>query len=169
VTEVPSKGGSQIAKLPLAAALVALVGLADSIYLTIHHYTAEAVPCSLIEGCEMVLTSPYATLGGMIAAATGKVVFDPTSFAGNFPLAAMGAVSYFLVFLLALMSAFGNSVAKKLFGALVVLMAIFTGYLLYVQGALIGYFCQFCLLSAATTFTLLGILLASFFTAKKGA
>jgi uncharacterized membrane protein len=51
--------------------------------------------------------------------------------------------------------------AWTIFGVQVVLMAIFTGWLIYVQAALIGAFCQFCLLSAATTFTLTILFLIS--------
>jgi len=117
------------------AVIVALIGIADAVYLTVHHYTAEAVPCSLTGGCEQVLTSEYAEIAGV-------------------PLAAFGAAAYFIAFSLALLSIYGNRMAWAIFGVQVVLMAIFTGWLIYVQAALIGAFCQFCLLSAATTFTL---------------
>jgi uncharacterized membrane protein len=127
---------SGLSWLPLAAAFVALVGLCDSIYLTVHHYTAEPVPCSIIEGCETVLTSSYAEIAGI-------------------PLAAFGAIAYFAAFALSLLTAFGDRRMWTLFGVVVVLMALFSLWLIYVQGFLIGAFCQFCLLSAATTFTLL--------------
>ncbi|MFM9905865.1 MAG: vitamin K epoxide reductase family protein [Pyrinomonadaceae bacterium] len=131
-----------ISKLPAAAAIVALAGLADSVYLTVHHYTAEPVPCSLIHGCEMVLTSVYAEIAGI-------------------PLAAFGAVAYFAAFSLALLTAFGDKRMWKLFGPLVIIMACFTGWLIYVQAALIGAFCQFCLISAATTMILFVLYLIS--------
>lgn len=126
---------SKIAKLPIAAAIVALAGLADAVYLTVHHFTAEPVPCSIIEGCETVLTSPYAEVAGI-------------------PLAAFGAAAYFAAFSLALLAAFGNKPMWMLFGFQTTLMAIFTIWLLYLQGFVIGAFCQFCLISAITTFTL---------------
>ena len=137
-----------IAKLPAAAAIVALAGLADSVYLTIHHYTAEPVPCSVITGCEQVLTSSYAEMFGV-------------------PTAAFGIAAYLLAFILACLTAFGNRRMWTPFGALVVVMAIFTGWLIYLQGYVIEAFCQFCLLSAATTFTLLLIYLASKFVRSK--
>ena len=144
MTEIESgeTSNSSIVKLPLAAALVALVGLADGIYLTVHHLTAEPVPCSIVAGCETVLTSPYAEIGGV-------------------PLAAFGAIAYFIAFALALLAAFGNRLMWTLFGVQVVLMSIFTAWLLYLQAFVIGAFCQFCLLSAATTFTMLVIFIAS--------
>ena len=127
---------SFISKLPIIAAFVALIGLADSVYLTIHHFTGEAVPCNLVTGCETVLSSQYAEMFGI-------------------PTAAFGAAAYFLAFALAVLAAYGNRSMWNIFGALVAVMAIFTAYLIYLQGVVIEAFCQFCLISAATTLTLL--------------
>lgn len=138
-----------IAKLPLAAALVALAGLADSAYLTVHHITAEPVPCSIVAGCETVLTSPYAEI------------------APGVPLAALGAAAYFVAFALALLAAFGNRTLWKLFGVQVVLMSLVTVWLLYLQAYVIGAFCQFCLISAVTTFTMLVIFIVSRFVRSR--
>lgn len=132
----------------ILATIVSLVGVLDSVYLTIHHYTAEPVPCSIINGCEQVLTSPYATFGGV-------------------PLAIFGAIAYFVAFSLALLTVYGNRSMWNLFGVQVVVMAIFSGWLIYVQAALIGAFCQFCLLSAATTLTLFLIFVLSTFYSRK--
>ena len=131
-------------KLPIAAAIVALVGLADSVYLTVKHITAEPVPCSVISGCETVLTSAYAELAGI-------------------PLAALGAAAYFAAFALALLAAFGNRSAWLGFGILSVAMAGFTCWLLYLQAFVIEAFCQFCLLSALTSLTMFIIALFSRF------
>jgi len=125
-----------IAWIPVSAALVALIGLADSVYLTIHHLTAVPVPCSIVSGCETVLTSPYAEFSGI-------------------PLAAFGALAYFIAFSLAILASFGNRIAWTVFGIQVTLMAVVTAWLIYLQAFVIGAFCQFCLLSAITTFTLL--------------
>jgi len=126
----------RIAKLPLAASLVALLGLVDAIYLTIHHYNAEPVPCGAGFDCETVLASAWADIGGV-------------------PLAAFGAAAYFVAFSLALLAAFGDGRMWKLFGVQVVIMAAVTCWLIYLQAFVIGAFCQFCLLSAITTFLLL--------------
>lgn len=117
------------------ASLTALVGLGDSIYLTIHHLTSEPVPCSVISGCETVLTSAYAEIAGI-------------------PLAAFGAAAYFAAFSLAILAYFGNRTMWLLFGLLACGMMAFTGWLLYLQAFVIGAFCQFCLLSAATSLIL---------------
>lgn len=133
-----------ILKLPLAASIVALIGLADSTYLAIKHFTAEPVPCSIVEGCEQVLTSSYAEIAGV-------------------PIAALGAAAYFLAFSLAILAAYGNRATWTLFGIQAAIMAAVSAWLVYLQAAVIGAFCQFCLISAATSFTLLIIYLASKF------
>jgi uncharacterized membrane protein len=139
---VKNETSGKIAKLPMLAAVVALIGVADAVYLTIHHYTAEPVPCSIITGCEQVLTSSYAEIAGI-------------------PLAIFGAVAYLTAFILAVLSAFRNRLTWTLFGIQVVIMSLFTVWLLYLQGVVIEAFCQFCLISAATTFTLLIIFVIS--------
>ncbi len=133
-----------IAKLPLLAAVVALGGLADAVYLTIHHYTAEPVPCGEAFDCGAVLASSYAEIGGI-------------------PLAVFGAIAYFIAFSLAILTAFGNRRMWRIFGAQVVLMSLFTLWLLYVQAYILKAFCQFCLISAGVTLTLLTIALISKF------
>lgn len=148
MTEIDLANQSSKPWAAIIASLIALVGIADSVYLTVHHYTAEPVPCSIVEGCEMVLTSPYAEIAGI-------------------PLAALGLAAYFTAFSLALLSAYGNQLTWKLFGIQVAAMTIFSGWLIYVQAAVIGAFCQFCLLSAATTFALLVTFLFSFLSSQR--
>jgi len=139
---IANQPSNTVAKLPLLAAAVALIGLADAIYLTIHHYTGEKVPCSIVEGCEQVLTSSYAEIAGI-------------------PLAIFGAAAYFAAFSLAILAAFGNLRAWMLFGVQVILMFVFTVWLVYLQWFVIEAFCQFCLLSAGTTFLLFVIYFVS--------
>jgi uncharacterized membrane protein len=79
------------------------------------------------------------------------------------PTAAIGAIAYFLVFSLAILTFFGNRKMWIVLGVMVTLMAVSSAWLIYLQAFVIGAFCQFCLLSAATSFTLLGIFLASKF------
>lgn len=130
------------------AAVVALIGLIDAVYLTIHHYTTEPPPCGEGFDCAAVLTSSYATIGGI-------------------PLAVFGAIAYFTAFSLAILTAFGNRQTWRLFGAQVVLMSLFTAWLLYVQAYILKAFCQFCLISAGVTLTLLIIALISKFWRSK--
>lgn len=143
--EIEVSGGTP--KLPVAASLLALIGLADSVYLTVHHYTSEPVPCSIVEGCETVLTSAYAEIAGV-------------------PLAAFGALAYFVAFSLAILTVFGNRSMWLLFGIQSFIMAAVSAYLIYLQGYVIGAFCQFCLVSAATSIGLFVIYLISRFTSR---
>jgi uncharacterized membrane protein len=144
-----SANNSQIVKLPLLASLLALVGLADAIYLTVHHFSGiGSVQCAEGFGCEQVLTSKFAEIGGV-------------------PLALFGAAAYFTVFSLAVLAGFGNKRAWLLFGAAVSLMAVFSVWLIYLQAFVIQAFCQYCLLSAGVTFTMLMIFLVSRYFSKR--
>ena len=134
--------------LKVAAIVLSLVGISDSTYLTIHHYTAEPVPCSIVEGCETVLTSSYAEISGI-------------------PLAAFGIAAYFVALILALISLSGNRLTWKLFGVQALFMALFSAWLIYVQAKYIGAFCQFCLLSAATSFSLLIVFVISLLVTRR--
>ena len=119
----------------LIAALVSLVGLGDAIYLTVQDLTGQTLRCTIVSGCNEVLSSPYAHLG-------------------SFPLAALGAVAYFTAFSLSILAAFGYAFAKPLLTALVAVMFLTSLWLLYLQAFVIHHFCQYCLLSAAVTITL---------------
>lgn len=125
------------------AACLSLIGLADSIYLTVEHLSGRTVICTVISGCSEVLRSPYATVSRV-------------------PLALIGAVAYFTAFSLATLAAFGNSLAGRLLTIVVGLMFVVTLWLLYLQAFVIGSFCQFCLLSAAVTTAMLGTVLFLF-------
>lgn len=116
-------------------AVVALVGLADAIYLTVEHLAGRSVRCTIVHGCSEVLSSPYATVRGV-------------------PLALIGAVAYFTVFSLATLAAFGYKCTEKVLMALVALMFLTSLWLIYLQAFVIKAFCQFCLLSALVTLVL---------------
>jgi uncharacterized membrane protein len=118
-----------------AVALVSLIGLADSIYLTVEHVSGRSVRCTIVSGCSEVLSSPYATVRGI-------------------PLAAIGAIAYFIVFSLATLTAFGYKGAGKPLTLIVAAMFLTTIWLFYLQAFVIRHFCQFCLLSALVTTTL---------------
>ncbi len=148
---------SKVAKLPVLATLVALFGIGDTTYLTYHHYTAEPVPCSILSGCEQVLTSQWATLGGFLPASVDFPALAAV------PLAVLGLAAYFAALLLALLSIRGNGKSWLLFGIQATVMATFSGWLFYVQAYRIEAFCQFCLLSAATSATLFVIAVVSRF------
>lgn len=145
MSEIESTDKSNaVAKLPVLAAVVAIIGLIDAVYLTIHHLTAEAVPCGEGFDCGAVLSSSYAEISGI-------------------PLAVFGAIAYFVAFSLAILTAFGNRKMWFLFSVQVSLMAIASLYLVYLQAFVIRAFCQYCLLSAGVCLTLFIIALFSKF------
>lgn len=127
-------------KLFVIIACVALVGLADAVYLTVQHVTGQSVRCTIVSGCSEVLSSSYASFNGI-------------------PLALIGAVAYFTVFSLAILAAFGYPFVRRLLAVTVGLMFLTTLWLLYLQAFVIGHFCQFCLLSAAVTTVLTGLVM----------
>jgi len=124
------------------AAFVSIAGLVDSIYLTVEHLSGRSVRCTIVSGCSEVLSSPYATVRGI-------------------PLAAIGALAYFIVFSLSTLAAFGYRGAGKLLTFIVGAMFLTTLWLLYLQAFVIGHFCQFCLLSALVTTTLMVLVIAA--------
>lgn len=124
------------------AAIVSLVGLGDAIYLTVEHVAGRSVKCTIVSGCSEVLSSQYATIGGI-------------------PLALVGAAAYFTVFSLATLGAFGYKVAGKLLTVVVTLMLVTSLWLIYLQAFVIKAFCQFCLLSALVTFVLTALVVAT--------
>jgi len=122
-------------------AIIALIGLADATFLTVAHLTGDDAVCGSAAGCSEVLGSVYATIRGI-------------------PTAAFGAVAYFTVFSLAVLSVFGYGAAKKFLVVLVAAMFLASVYFLYLQAFVLHAFCPYCLLSAALSFFLAGLLVA---------
>ena len=131
----------------LIAALVSLVGLGDAIYLTVQDLTGQTLRCTIVSGCNEVLSSPYAHLG-------------------SFPLAALGAIAYFIFFSLSILVAFRYPFAKPLLIILLAAMFTTTLWLLYLQAFVIHHFCQYCLLSAAVTILLTALVAVASLTGR---
>jgi uncharacterized membrane protein len=124
------------------AACIALVGLADAIYLMVAALTGEAAACGGASGCLEVLGSSYARVAGI-------------------PVATLGVVAYFAVFTFATLTGFGYLWARRFFALTVWAMFVMTLWLLYVQAFMLHAFCRYCLFSAAITFLLAGLVVAS--------
>ncbi len=133
------------------AMLASLIGLGDSLYLTIQHLTGKTVKCTVTNGCSAVLGSKYAVIAGI-------------------PTAAFGALAYFAAFSLATLAVFGYERARDGLSILIVPMFLTTLWLLYLQAFVLHAFCEFCLLSAAMTLTLTALVLAAklFLATKPG-
>lgn len=130
--------------------LLAFLGFLDATYLTITHYKNVAVPCSVTQSCETVLTSTYATIAGV-------------------PIALIGTLYFLclLVFLLYL-------VDRKPQGYFVYLLHL-TGvsfiislFLVYLQGYVLQAYCQYCLLAEGINTLLFGMALLVYRSRKQG-
>lgn len=133
-----------------AVALVALVGLADAVYLTVEHLSGQSVRCMVVTGCDEVLQSKYATVAS-----------------SGVPVAAVGALAYFTAFSLATLAAFGYDGARKLLTPLVAVMFLATLWFLYLQAFVIKAFCTYCLISAVVTTVLALLVLARRFLGSR--
>lgn len=127
--------------LYVIVAIVSLAGLADAIYLTVQALTGETLACGGSPDCFRVLGSQYARVGGI-------------------PVAALGTLAYFSVFTLATFALFGYARARLLLALTITAMFLATLWFLYVQAFLLHAYCRYCLLSAAVTFLLAGLVIA---------
>jgi uncharacterized membrane protein len=123
-------------------ALISLAGLADATYLTVQNLTGETAVCGGSPDCFRVLGSVYSKIAGI-------------------PVAAIGAVAYFAVFTFATFAAFGYQRARTFLAVTVFMMFLATLWFLYVQAFLLHAFCRYCLFSAAITFLLTGLIVAT--------
>lgn len=115
------------------ATLAAAIGFGDSLYLTLSHYGESAVVCSLLDGCSVVLSSPWAFMLGI-------------------PLALLGAAYYgFILFLLIGYGISKQVLLKKILLAVSTIGLILSLWFLYVQIGIIGSICEYCLLSLVST------------------
>lgn len=124
--------------------ILSFLGLIDAVYLTITHYQDASVVCLLINTCDLVLQSSYATIGSV-------------------PVSLLGVVYYLGIFILSLISFVKKD--EKLF-FLVALLTTF-GFLaslwfLYIQLFIIHSLCFYCLFSAFDSIILfiLGLIFA---------
>ena len=122
-------------------ATVALAGLADATYLTVAHLSGDTSVCGESQGCSEVLGSAYASMHGI-------------------PTAAFGAVGYFIAFSAATLALYGYARARAFLSVVISAMFLTTLWFLYLQAFVLHAFCPYCLLSAAITFCLAGLLLA---------
>jgi uncharacterized membrane protein len=137
--EAPSRGRVILYSL---AGLFCLFGLADATYLTVMALTGETAACSGQAGCFEVLGSAYSKVAGI-------------------PVAAFGVAGYFTAFTFAMFAVFNYPRARKFFALTVGVLFASTLWLLYVQAFLLHAFCRYCLFSAAITFLLMGLVVAS--------
>lgn len=116
------------------AYLLTLIGLVDSIYLTWIKVTGEEAACAGIGDCEVVNTSQYSEIGGV-------------------PIALFGIVAYLVILILLYyelrLPKASESIRMAVFG-LTVAGTIYSGYLTYLEIAVLRAICPFCVVSAVT-------------------
>lgn len=117
--------------------IAALVGFADSAYLTAEHVRGVVPPCTILKGCEAVLSSAYAAVGPV-------------------PVSVVGILFYGAVIVLLVM--YFDSWDRRLLHRTSWLAAagfLGTLYFVGVQVFILHSFCQYCMLSALTSSILL--------------
>jgi len=119
--------------------ITSLAGFVDASYLTYSHLVRQSVICSILEGCDRVLTSEYSEVYnipvaffGMIFYACMIVLFSQVYFMG-------GGSPHLRRTILATSSA-------GIFASI---------YFTYLQVSVLGAYCQYCLFSALFTLILL--------------
>lgn len=143
-------------KLIIYSAIISFLGFLDSAYLAILHYKNAIPPCSVTNGCETVLTSKYAMVGPL-------------------PVSLLGAFFYLAVILLCILiitnypsaGKQGKKMLLDTFYFLAVSGFIVSVVLIYIQAQILHAFCQYCLISEATSTGLLVLAFLKFKGNKK--
>src|SRR5215470_16503669 len=143
MTFMPEKAtrisGSGKATLPAYCMLaLTLIGIAVALYVAKGNYTGQPLWCPIIDGCNVVVNSPYSRVFGV-------------------PMSYFGFIYYLYMFALAARLAydpFSNSLRFRavLYAAL---GAASSMYFMYLQLGFIRQVCIYCLISAVTSFLLL--------------
>ena len=112
---------------------LSLIGFLDASYLAVKHYLGEPVVCSLLEGCEEVLTSKYAIVAGV-------------------PVALFGVFYYLAVFILIILYCDTGKTQFLRFAAYLTILGFAASlWFVYLQLFVIGAICLYCMASAITS------------------
>ena len=134
----------------IAVAFISLsfVGFADAAYLTILHYLAVLPPCSVVSGCEKVLTSQYSEVVGI-------------------PLALFGAVYYLFIFFLSITALSFERWFQLYWAAFLTIGGLAVSLsLVYLQVFVINSLCFYCLISAGINILLFAVGIVYIFKVK---
>jgi uncharacterized membrane protein len=120
-------------RLRQIAIALAILGLLVSIYMTIFKVTNNEAMCVGSSGCSEVNSSKYSEINGI-------------------PVAVLGVIGYTAILALLLLEqrpGFFQQNGTMMFFGISLTGFLFTVYLIYVEIALIGAYCPFCLTSQA--------------------
>ena len=119
-------------KLRTTSMVLSAVGLADSVYLTWIKLVDQEIMCAGVGGCDVVNTSKYSEISGI-------------------PIALIGAGAYLVILLLLVIEHRSNFLQENsalyVFG-LSLVGTMYSGYLTYLEIAVINAICPYCVLSA---------------------
>ena len=115
-----------------------LIGIAAALYVAKGNYTGQPLWCPIIDGCNVVVNSPYSRVFGV-------------------PMSYFGFIYYLYMFALAARLAFEPFSSSLRFRAVLYagVGAASSLYFMYLQLGFIRAVCIYCLISAVTTFLLL--------------
>lgn len=119
-------------RLKLGAAVLALLGFIDSIYLGWLKWTGATAACSNIGDCDTVNNSVYAEIYGI-------------------PIAFLGALAYLLLLVLLAVEdrgEFWRENSPLVFFGITFAGTLYSAYLTYLEIAVLRAICPFCVLSA---------------------
>lgn len=129
---------------------LSFLGFLDALYLTVSHYAGAAPACGVFDGCAVVAASAYAAIGGV-------------------PLALLGVIYYFSIFLLFLDYLWrGNKRSVRLAVGLAGAGFLISLYFLYLQIYVIEAICLYCVASAIISTAIFFFGLAVLFLAGGG-
>ncbi len=122
--------------LPAIFLVLSAIGFADATYLTVKHFLGTPVACSLLHGCEVVLTSRFATIAGI-------------------PIALLGCLYYFTVLIFTTLYLQTKKAGLlKIAACLVTVGFLVSLGLVYLQLFVLKSICLYCMSSAITSTTL---------------
>ena len=129
--------------------VASFVGFLDAAYLSAKFFTGGTIPCTILDGCDVVTRSKYATISGA-------------------PIALLGALYYLALFILfALYQDSKRELFLKIAGALTVIGFLFSLRLVYLQAFVLDAYCLYCLFSALTSVVLFALGMSVFFIFRR--
>lgn len=118
--------------IPILFLVLAIIGFADSTYLTIEHFQNKIPPCT-IGGCESVLSSGYAVIAGI-------------------PISLLGAMYYLLlIILLIIFLDTKKEIILRAHSIVSVIGFIASIGFMYIMIFIIKAFCPYCVVSASVS------------------
>jgi uncharacterized membrane protein len=113
-----------------------LIGFFDSLYLFFTHFTNKSVICDGTNECSLVLTSSYSSFFG-------------------FPVAGFGVIFYAYIIIITMFTLErikkGSNLSPKFITPVAFGGFLASAWFVYLQAFIIGAYCTYCLVSAATS------------------